>query len=139
MKGSSLADYNAICQLLYRYCAAHDARDVQALRRCFAADVELFGRRGRDAVVERLAAGYVGITAQRRHVLSNVFIVEDGDDEALVQSYITLYLVREGKVELHLTGVNKDRVVREDGEWKIRSRDMLRDVEYAPGDRPATL
>lgn len=135
----SAADYAEICQLLYRYCAAHDARDVEALRHCFAADAELFGRRGREAVVERLAAGYVGITAQRRHVLTNIFIVEAREDEAIVQSYITLYLVRHGKVELHLTGVNRDRVVREEGAWKIRSREMLRDVEYDPGDRPASL
>ena len=101
---------------------------------CFAADVELLGAKGRQAVVDRYATGYQHLTKQRRHVLTNVFIVEDGEEEALVQSYITLYLVDEGRLELHLTGVYRDRVVREDGKWRIRTREATMDVEYNPGD-----
>lgn len=135
----AMAHYNSIAQLLYRYCAAHDARDVSMLRSCLAADVELFGRQGREAVLERFAAGYVGLKAQRRHMLSNVFLLEDGEQEARVQYYIALYFVQDGKVELHLTGVNRDRVVLEDGAWKIRSREMIQDVPYRPSDRPAAF
>lgn len=133
-----MADYAEIAQLLYRYCAAHDSRNLEMLGDCFASDVELLGAKGRQAVVDRYATGYQHLTAQRRHILTNVFIVEDGDNEALVQSYITLYLIRDGKLELHLTGVYRDRVVMEDGRWRIRSREATMDVEYNPGDaRPA--
>jgi 3-phenylpropionate/cinnamic acid dioxygenase small subunit len=129
-----LADYAAVAQLLYRYCAAHDSRNLEMLGECFASDVELMGVQGRQAVVDRYATGYQHLTKQRRHILTNVFIVEDGEEEALVQSYITLYLIHEGHLELHLTGVYRDRVVLEDGHWRIRSRQATMDVEYNPGD-----
>jgi hypothetical protein len=132
-----MADYGQVAQLLYRYCAAHDSRDLEMLGSCFAKDVELLGEKGREAVVNRYASGYPHLTAQRRHILTNVFIVEDGETEALTQSYITLYLIRDGELHLHLTGVYRDRVVLEDGAWKIRSREATMDVEYNPGDAPS--
>lgn len=129
-----MADYSEIAQLLYRYCAAHDSRNLEMLGSCLASDVELLGAKGRDEVVDRYRTGYQHLQFQRRHVLSNVFIVEDGDEQALVQSYITLFLVKEGRLETHLTGVYRDTVVREDGQWRIRSREATMDVEYNPGD-----
>lgn len=129
-----MADYNAIQQLLYRYCAAHDNQDADALGETFAKDITMPFGRGRDEVVAFYANGYAGLTKKRRHVLSNIFIVEDGDEEALVQSYVTLYLIEGDKLELHLTGVYRDRVVLEDGAWKIASRDAVMDVPYNPGD-----
>lgn len=132
-----MADYAQVAQLLIRYCAAHDSRNVEMLKSTFASDIELMGIQGRDAVAERYAAGYQQLTKQRRHILTNIFIVEDGEEEALVQSYITLYLIDEGQLELHLTGVYRDRVVLEEGEWKIRSREATMDVEYNPGDAKA--
>jgi uncharacterized protein (TIGR02246 family) len=129
-----MADYNAIQQLLYRYCSAHDNQDPEALAECFAKDIEMPFGQGRDAVVSFYAEGYKTLTKRRRHVLTNIFIVEDGEQEALVQSYVTLYLVDGENLETHLTGVYRDRVVNEDGEWKIRHRDAVMDVPYRPGD-----
>ena len=117
-----MADLVAIQQGLSRYCYAHDSRDTEMLASCFAKDVSLLGRQGRDAVVDRYATGYKELTARRRHVLSNFIMLEDGETEALVQSYITLYLIKDDKLELHLIGVYRDRVIIEDGEWKIAHR-----------------
>lgn len=129
-----MADLQAISQVLYRYCYAHDSRDTELLATCFAKDVELLGQKGRDAVIEVYANGYRTLTAQRRHLLSNLMLVEDGEDDAVVQSYITLYLIRDQKLELHLCGTYRDHMVREDGEWKIQSREAEMDVPYNPGD-----
>lgn len=129
-----MADLLQIQQLLYRYCHAHDSRDPELLGQCFTSDVELLGAKGREAVVARYAEGYKQLTAQRRHVLTNIFIVEDGDDSAVVQSYITLYLIRDQRLELHLTGTYRDHVVVEGGQWRIRARDAVMDVPYNPGD-----
>jgi hypothetical protein len=123
-----------IQQLLARYCYAHDSRDLDMLGSCFARDVELVGEKGRDAVVQRFADGYKKLTLQRRHVLTNFLLLEDGDTEALVQTYITLYIIRGDSVELHLTGIYRDRVIVEDGAWKLRRRDSVMDVPYNPGD-----
>lgn len=129
-----MADYNAIQQLLYRYCAAHDNQDPEALGETFAKGISMPFGEGRDNVVAFYAEGYKSLTKRRRHVLSNVFIVEDGDEEALVQSYVTLYLIDGDQLETHLTGVYRDRVVLEDGEWKITAREAVMDVPYNPGD-----
>lgn len=129
-----MADYNAISQLLYRYCSAHDNQDPEALGETFAKDISMPFGNGRDEVVAFYANGYKTLTKRRRHVLSNVFIVEDGDEEALVQSYVTLYLIENDKLEVHLTGVYRDRVVLEDGAWKIKAREAAMDVPYQPGD-----
>jgi hypothetical protein len=106
------------------------------LASCFAKNVKLLGEEGRDAVVGRYASGYKHLTARRRHVLTNFIMLEDGENEAVVQSYITLYLIRDDKLELHLIGVYRDHVIIEDGEWKILSRDAEMDVPYNPGDTP---
>lgn len=129
-----MADLADLQQLLARYCWAHDSRDPEMLATCFTEDVKLLGAEGRDAVVARYAKSYAKLTKQRRHVLSNFLILQDGDDEAVVQSYITLYLIQDDRLELHLTGVYRDHVVRQDGVWKIKGREAVMDVPYNPGD-----
>ena len=129
-----MADLSEIQQLLYRYCWAHDSRDTALLGDCFTEDVELLGGKGRDAVVARYAKGYETLTKRRRHVITNTFFLEDGETEAVVQSYITLYLIDGEEEALHLTGVYRDHVVIEDGRWKIRTREAVMDVPYRPGD-----
>jgi hypothetical protein len=131
-----MAELAALQQVLARYCWAHDSRDPDGLARVFAKDVSLLGAQGRDAVVARYAEGYKHLTARRRHVLTNFIVLEDGETEAVVQSYITLYLIRDDKLELHLIGVYRDRLIVEDGEWKILTRDAQMDVPYNPGDVP---
>ena len=133
-----MADLVEIQQLLARYCFAHDSQDVQMLRECFSKDVSLFDLHGRDEVVSKYAEGYKSLTARRRHVLTNFIMLEDGDTEALVQSYITLYLIKDERLELHLIGVYRDTVVIEDGAWRIKTRVATMDVPYNPGDtKPA--
>ena len=129
-----MADFVAIQQLLARYCFAHDSQDPEMLATTFAKDVVLLSEYGRDAVVARYAEGYKHLTARRRHVLTNFIMLEDGENEAVVQSYITLYLIRGDTLELHLTGVYKDHVIVEDGEWRILGREATMDVPYNPGD-----
>ena len=132
-----MAELAALQQVLARYCWAHDSRDPDGLAQVFAKDVSLLGVQGRDAVVARYAEGYTHLTARRRHVLTNFIVLEDGETEAVVQSYITLYLIRDDKLELHLIGVYRDRLIVEDGEWKILTRDAQMDVPYNPGDTPS--
>ena len=129
-----MADLVAIQQLLARYCVAHDSRDPELLATTFAKDVSLLGEQGRDAVVARYAEGYKHLTARRRHVLTNFIMLGDGENEAVVQSYITLYLIRDDKLELHLIGVYRDHVIEEDGERKILHPEATMDDPYNPGD-----
>jgi hypothetical protein len=129
-----MADLAAIQQLLSRYCFAHDSQDPEMLATTFAKDATLMGITGRDAIAARYGEGYKHLSARRRHVLTNFLILEDGDERAVVQSYITLYLIRGEELELHLIGVYRDTVVMEDGEWKILTREATMDTPYNPGD-----
>src|SRR3954470_22072354 len=131
---ANLAD---VQQVLFRYCYAHDSRAVKLLKTTFAKDITMMGVTGRDALGEIFAKGYETLTAQRRHVLTNVFITEDGGEEVKVQSYITLYLIEDEQLSLHLTGVYRDTLIMEDGQWRILTRDATIDVPYNPGDTKA--
>ena len=53
-----MADLLEIQQLLYRYCYAHDSRNEEMLRSCFAKDAELLGAKGRDNIVATFMSGY---------------------------------------------------------------------------------
>jgi len=129
-----VADLLEIQQLLYRYCYAHDSRNEEMLRSCFAENAELLGSKGRDNIVATFMNGYKQLTSRRRHVLTNSFLLQDGEDDAVVQSYITLYLIEGEQLSLHLIGVYRDHVIKEDGEWKILGREAEMDVPYTPGD-----
>lgn len=129
-----MAELAAIQQLLARYCFAHDSQDPEMLATTFAKNATMMGINGRDEIVAKYAEGYQSLSARRRHVLTNFIILEDGDDRAVVQSYITLYLIRGDELELHLIGVYRDTVVVEDGEWKILTREATMDTPYNPGD-----
>jgi hypothetical protein len=129
-----MADLVAIQQLLSKYCFAHDSQDPEMLATTFAKDAQLMGLQGRETIAARYAEGYKNLTARRRHVLTNFLILEDGETEAVVQSYITLYLIKGEQLELHLIGVYRDRVIVEDGEWRILTREATMDTPYNPGD-----
>lgn len=129
-----MADFIAIQQLLNRYCFAHDSQDPVALAKTFAKNAELMGITGRDEIAARYGEGYKHLSKRRRHTLSNFILLEDGEDRAVMQSYITLYLIENEQITLHLTGVYRDTVVLEDGEWLIQTREATMDVPYNPGD-----
>lgn len=137
--GRPVADLVEIQQVLFRYCYAHDSQDTEMLRTVLAKDASLLGQQGREAVVNAYTEGYKTLTKRRRHLLTNLFMVEDGETEVVVQSYVTLYLIDGDHEEFHLTGVYRDHVVLEDGGWKIRTREAEMDVPYNPGDAPAAL
>ena len=56
-----------------------------------------------------------------------------------MQSYITLYLIEGENISLHLTGVYRDHLVIEGGQWKIRSREATMDTPGAACQPTAML
>ena len=143
-----MADIEAIRALLFRVCFSNDERDAEMWASCWTDDAEMGGGsrsevesgtanvfRGKDAIVTALTASWDRQTHRRRHVLSNVFLVEEGDDEAVVNSYITLYLIEnEGVPQLEITGRYRDSVLRQKGSWRIKKREAVMDRIYRPPD-----
>jgi hypothetical protein len=129
-----VSDLLQIQPLPHSYCHARDYPDTGLLGRCFGSEVELLGAQGPGAVVDRYAEGCKHLTAQRRHVLTNIFAVPDADATAVVKSCITLYLIQDQKLEPHLIDACRDHVVVEDGQWRVRRRDSVMEAPYNLGD-----
>jgi len=127
--------------LLTRYAWANDSHDYEAMGLCFTSDATVDSEQtypgmidlpvsGRERVVEwivsahKLRPGWI-----RRHVLTNVNILEYGGNTARVRTYYTAVNTPPdaGAVVTH-TGYYEDTVVREaDGQWKISRRVPHRD------------
>jgi hypothetical protein len=129
-----MADFAAAQQLMARYCWAHDEHDLELLGQCFTNDVEMMGRKGRDDLLDLFRMGYEGTHVKRRHVVTNMFFEEENESDAVLRSYITLYMIENDVISLHLTCMYRDTIVLEDGAWRIRARDAQPDVTYRPTD-----
>ena len=146
-----MVELEEIRALLYRVCYANDERDAALWESCWTEDAEMGGGsrtevasgkgnvfRGRAAITAALTHAWKRQTQRRRHVLSNIFLIDEGEaggDEATVNSYITLYLIEdEGRPKLDITGSYRDHVVRVNCEWKIQKRHAVMDSVYQPGD-----
>jgi 3-phenylpropionate/cinnamic acid dioxygenase small subunit len=69
-------------------------------------------------------------TDQRRHVTTNVVILEETDTTASVASYLTLLVTDGGATRLQAAGVYRDQFVLDGDRWKIRRRHLDLDVHY---------
>ena len=135
-----MADYNQVIQLLHRWCAAHDSHDLEAMSQLVTSDVEMFRQTNREAALDRLRVSYASMTQLRRHVITNTVILEDSDEEALTQSYILHFLIKDDKVWLNYTGTYRFLSVLQNGRWLVRRWEDFPDTTYSTGDaddRPA--
>ena len=118
-----MTDRDAIVELLARYARALDQRDWDALRRCFTDDAQaeysgVVLPRGVDAIVGHVRQ--LENLAGSSHLVGNVLVDVDGD-QAFVESQALVHLVLDAGVRVR--GVSyTDRVVRQDGAWRIRER-----------------
>jgi 3-phenylpropionate/cinnamic acid dioxygenase small subunit len=67
----------------------------------------------------------------RRHVTTPV-LIDTGDRDATVLSYLTLYTFNDGVPQLVSTGWYRDHVVNEGDAWRIASRHVHLDVAEVP-------
>jgi 3-phenylpropionate/cinnamic acid dioxygenase small subunit len=123
--------YSEISQLLYRYCYAHDDRDIEGLRVCFAKDITIDGRaatfrglRGRDEILAGYAKDYGDEVPRQRHLVTNILITNEAPDEVKVRSYYAVYRIHaDGSGSYFQLTINCiDTIIKEDGDWKILHR-----------------
>ncbi len=143
-----MADRTQIKELLYRLCLGNDERDAVMLSNCFCEDATMGGitraqveegyrlnpKVGRNEIMASYEEGWAKKTARRRHILTNVLLLEEGENEAKVSSYISLYLFRDETVSLNFIGRYVDKVVLDEGQWRIKERICYQDNPYKPGD-----
>jgi len=121
-----------IIDTLNRYAWGYDTRDLELMGASFAAEgcfeIALEGTagwgpyRGRAAIVEWLSSVMAGQTDQRRHCVSNIVFRELEQARALVDSYLLLTAVEDGKLRVVCTGTYHDELIVEDGSWRIRHK-----------------
>jgi ketosteroid isomerase-like protein len=118
-------DYEQICQLTARYNLAFDTRDVDAFIACFTDDcvfrfvntgLVLLGHKDvRHAIETTMNDG--------RHGTSD-YIVDVTGDRAIQRCQLTELGIDDGKAVVRRFGRYVDNLVRIDGVWRFRSREL---------------
>jgi ketosteroid isomerase-like protein len=124
----ALEDKQAITEVLYGYCAHLDRMDLDALAALFTADCVVdYGpearlqSRGADGLRHDLARMWRW--ARTSHHLSNVMVTLDGDGEhAGAVSYVIAWHERPDGSTATMMGQYQDRLVQQDGRWRISRR-----------------
>ena len=121
---TDVADRFAVQDVMQRYAAGVDDRDMQMYAECFAEDVEVVGFgestvNGRDAWVTYVKGALERFGATQ-HMLSPVYATIDGDKaQARTDVQALHYLVEpEGEI-FTLYATYRSTMQRINGEWKI--------------------
>ena len=132
-------DKLAIHELLARAALGYDGRDLNMLTNCFAEQARMSVRiaggdligpfEGREQIMGLMTSSMQEQSDVRRHVISNIFFAEHGD-EPLVMSVLTLLATDNGQTQLLSAGVYRDRVVKQDSTWRILHRHLDLDSAY---------
>ncbi len=118
---------------LHRWCWGMDERDLAVVADCWTEDarmhVNLPGRDpmevvGRAAILARLQKAWDDNppTAMVKHVTTSVHIEDETDEEASVRSYVVSFGLNDSRPALFSLGRHHDRLMLQDGVWRLRER-----------------
>lgn len=126
-----MADRHAIAELFVRYAAANDLRDLALIEATLAedasvtihiADGDTYGPfEPRTGVLEFYGQALGAQTDRRRHLITNLIVVDEEGDRARVNAYLTLVVTDNGRTEVKSAGLYETEVVAEGGEWRFSS------------------
>ena len=135
-----MADRHAIADLFADYGAANDLRDVALIGDCFTADgaflLHIAGGQTigplepRDEVLAFFGAAFGAQSDQRRHVVTNIRLLESDDDRARVRAYLTLIVTDGGRTALQSAGRYDAEVVADGEDWRFRSLTLFLDSPF---------
>jgi 3-phenylpropionate/cinnamic acid dioxygenase small subunit len=127
---------------LYRWAWCYDGYDLEGFLDCVTADAsisvelstgEVTGPlQGRAEIGEFFGARLAERSTLRRHVTTNVMILEESERAATTRCLLTLITEGDPGVRVAATGVYDDRLVHEDGVWRISERKVLLEVPTIP-------
>ena len=127
-----LVDERAILRLLHEYAQAMDAGDEQAWVDCFTPDavfdvVEVVGgrrvhREDGHGDLARYIGAYPKPPEFRKHLVAHPVIDVDGDTARMEAYWVLLERGSAGQPVLAAFGRYHDRLVRQDGRWRIAER-----------------
>ena len=134
------SDKLAIHELLSRAAYAFDERQMDVLEQCFTPDASLLvditgvGEvgpfEGREAIMQLNSDTRAAQTDVRRHVISNFFFESEKKKAATVVSSLVVFSVENGEINVIISGIYRDDVVRKDGDWRIKNRRLDLDLPF---------
>ncbi len=136
---NALNEKEEIRDLLYRYCYALDAQRFQEVGEMFTEDGVMHSllvvkAEGRQAVVDFLtrAVPAKGEGPARKHCTVNTLIRLDGNT-ATASSYMLFFRESENGIMTASAGRYEDLLVKQNGTWKIKLREIHLDLVDDPG------
>lgn len=135
-----MVDRDAVAELLAAYAAANDVRDARLVAGCFTEDasftLHIAGAptigplEPRDALVAFFAAAFAEQDDQRRHVVTNLRLLERAEDRARGEAYLTLIVTDGGSTTLQSAGRYDIEVVRDGAAWRFRAMTLHLDSPF---------
>ena len=134
------SDKLAIQELLSRAAYAFDERDMEMLEQCFTKDasmlVDITGVgevgpfEGRGDIMELMNDTLAVQTDVRRHVVSNFFFESEQKKQGRVISSLIVFSVENGEINVIISGIYRDDVVRKKGRGRIKHRHLELDLPF---------
>lgn len=134
------SDKLAIQELLSRAAYAFDERKLDILESCFTPDAsmliditgvgEVGPFDGREAIMQLMTDTIAAQTDVRRHVISNFFFESEKKKSARVISSVVVFSVENGEINVIISGIYRDDVVRAEGQWQIAHRHLDLDLPF---------
>jgi uncharacterized protein (TIGR02246 family) len=131
-----LEDKEAIRSLLIDYGRALDARDFEAYGRLFAKDGTWKGGMGSATspqnIAKMVADGFKRMSPSlyenSNHVMTSMDIEVDGDTGKAWSRWLWVVVGADGRPRVERAGHYEDTLVRENNEWKFRSRQAFTEI-----------
>lgn len=128
-----LLDKQEIAEVLYRRARAGDRADAELAHSCYHP-----GATERHGEFDGLATEFIDVVSFTRpkpgspiagmfHLITNVLVDFEGDDEAFVESYHVAWCQMTDGTDASIGGRYFDRFARRDGRWAITHRDVIFD------------
>jgi 3-phenylpropionate/cinnamic acid dioxygenase small subunit len=124
------SDRQEIAELLARWAYAFDEKRIDMLEDCFIANATFEMRwpdhrvethNGRPAILENFRKAFAERQGGRRHVTANTWLESESATAATAVSFLVVVRIADRAPAVHLTGVYRDEVVKED-RWRIKHR-----------------
>lgn len=134
------SDKLKVQELLSRAAYCFDERKLDGLAECFTSNATMLVRiagvgdvgpfKGRDAIMKLMSDTLESQDDVRRHVISNFFFEAEDKKAATVVSSLVVCSVANGKINVIISGIYRDEVVRKAGVWQIRNRRLDLDLPF---------
>lgn len=134
------SDKLKVQELLSRAAYCFDERKLDGLAECFTSNATMLVRiasvgdvgpfKGRDAIMKLMSDTLESQDDVRRHVISNFFFEAEDKKAATVVSSLVVCSVARGKINVIISGIYRDEVVRKAGVWRICNRRLDLDLPF---------